>query len=432
MHILYVIHAFPWNETTGATLVLDNYVKQAALRNISVSIMVPDSAYKHTEHTLYGSTVSLYRFGSQDNWGVSAFDNVLLNSGSVATNLNFVPDLVHIIDWVGFHPTIFPYFKNMGCPIIRSVCNFEEFCPFASPVYYDDGAMPCKSPLNSKQCLECVLDNIQLFVPAATYKYKELIRALDNYRNNYRQEVTHLIYGRDCFVRNLYKNYVDYAVFPSEGFGRYFLSQLQQDLNYKVIQHGLSDAMTGPMRESTQPIKIIYTGGDRVNKGWNIMAGTLEILQKEPNDKYEIYCVGNANAIPDQYFQHLNIKLFRHPAYQRDEEVNVLRSFDVAIAPSHFESYGLFVRECVRSRVIPIVIPSLGVSEFIVDGENGFVLDQPFSENLARLILGLTVDPKALTSLRAGLDSSSVPTASEEFSELLNIYNQLVGNHPTG
>lgn len=405
---------------------LDNYVKQALLSNVSVSIMVPDVSFKHIEHSEYGSKVRLYSFKSQENWGISGFDFNKLTADCDASNANLFPDLVHVIDWVNFHPALFGFLRKFGCPIVRSVCNFEEFCPFSYPVFFGHKPEPCAVPLDFSKCLDCVSDNAQLTVPSALYTYKFLIRDLAEYINNYRQGISPLLIRRTEFVRKLYENYIDYAIFPSANFGQYFLTQLQDSINYKVIPHGLSEVAITPMRESTLPIKIVYTGGDRANKGWDIMSAAIELLSRSLNPHFEIHFVGNTESIAEHYFQNSNVKLVRSPPYRRHEEVSFLRSFDIAIAPSHFESYGLFVRECVRSRVVPIVIPSLGVRDFIVNGENGFELEPPYIENLVNAILTLTSDAKALTAFRAGIDISSVPTAAAEFGELYGLYCELM------
>lgn len=408
---------------------LDNYVKQALASGVSVSIMVPDISFKHIEHCEYDSQVRLYSFRSQENWGISGFDFDKLISDPLDLDAVFCPDLVHIIDWVNFHPALFGFLRKFGCPIVRSVCNFEEFCPFSYPVFFGYKPEPCAVPLDLGKCLECVSDNVQFTVPSALYTYKVLIRDLAEYKNNYRQGISPLLIRRTEFVRSLFKNYIDYVVFPSANFGQYFLTQLQDSIEYKVIPHGLSEVAVTPLRESTFPIKIVYTGGDRANKGWDIMSDAIELLSRSFHPQFEIHFVGNTESIPEHYFQNSNVKLVRNPPYRRHEEVSFLRSFDIAIAPSHFESYGLFVRECVRSRVVPIVIPSLGVSEFIVNGENGFQLDPPYAENLVHAILRLTGDANALTAFRAGLDVSSVPTAAAEFDELYNLYCELIASH---
>lgn len=425
MHILYVIHAFPWNETTGATLVLDNYVKQATLSNVSVSIMVPESAYKHIEHSEYGDCVRLYSFKSQENWAISGFDFELLSAEISLPELEVRPDLVHVIDWVSFHPALHPFLRSLGCPIVRSVCNFEEFCPLTTPVFNNSNAEPCNAPLAPDQCLDCVADHAKLTIPGGLYTVKDILQNLGDYRINYRQGMVPLLSRRTDFVRNLFGNFVDYVVFPSANFGQYFLSQLEYPIEYKVIPHGLSKAQAAPMRGSTLPIRIIYTGGDRAAKGWNIMSSAIEIIAKAPHPEIEIHCVGNSHGIPEHFFQNSNLKIIRSPAYSRNETSQVLSSFDIAIAPSQFESYGLFVRECLLERVVPIVSPSMGVSEIIVNGENGFVLDQPYADSLAAAILALTADTNALTVMRAGLNVSNVPSVDAEFSELLGLYLHL-------
>ena len=159
------------------------------------------------------------------------------------------------------------------------------------------------------------------------------------------------------------------------------------------------------------------------------MAEVIEILARTPNPGFEIHCVGNTQGIPESYFQNPNIKLIRCPGYRREDEAEFLSGFDIAVAPSKFESYGLFVRECVRARAVPLVIPTLGVSDFIVNGENGFQVEEPYAENLAKAILDLTADASALTALRARLNVSSVPTAGDEFGELHDLYGELTLSH---
>lgn len=413
---------------TGATLVLDNYVKQAALSSVSVSIMVPESVYKHLEHSEYGDAVRLYSFKAQENWAVSGFDFTLLTEDVPLPALDVKPDLVHIIDWVGFHPALHLFLRDLGCPIVRSVCNFEEFCSFSAPVFYGFSSETCSVPLRPEQCIDCVADNHQLTVPGALYTYKLLMRDLLAYRNDYRQGIVPLLSQRTEFVRNIFQNYVDYVVFPSANFGQYFLAQLQNSVNFKVIPHGLTPIAPKSMRRTTLPIQIIYTGGDRVNKGWGIMAEVIEILARTPNPGFEIHCVGNSQGIPESYFQNPNIKLIRCPGYRREDEAEFLSRFDIAVAPSKFESYGLFVRECVRARAVPLVIPTMGVSDFIVNGENGFQVEEPYVENLAQAILELTADASALTALRSGLNVSSVPTAAAEFGELHDLYCELTSS----
>lgn len=417
---------------TGATLVLDNYVKQAALSSVSVSIMVPETLYKHVEHSEYGDAVRLYSFKSQENWAVSGFDFALLTEDVPLPALDVKPDLVHIIDWVGFHPALHLFLRGLGCPIVRSVCNFEEFCSFSYPVFYGFASETCSVPLSPEQCIDCVAGNHQLTVPGALYTYKLLMRDLVAYRNNYRQGMVPLLSRRTEFVRNLFLNYVDYVVFPSANFGQYFLEQLQDHVNFRVIPHGLTPIAPAPMRGTPLPIRIIYTGGDRANKGWDVMAGALEILARTPNPRFEIHCVGNSHGIPEHFFQNPNVKLIRAPAYRRHESAQVLSTFDIAIVPSQFESYGLFVRECVQSRVVPIVTPSMGVSEFIVNGENGVQLEKPYAENLANAILALTADADALTAFRAALDVSRVPTAEAEFAQLRDLYRRSAASSRSG
>lgn len=425
MHVLYVLHALPWNETTGTTLVFDNYVKEALRIGVGVSVIVPESAYINLHNNSYGDHVRVYSYKSQDNWGISGFDLVESKKRIEGPTLEPLPDVVHIINWVNFHPSIFNFLKSLGKPILRSVCNFEEFCPMNTPIFYNNNLSPCKLPLDVEQCLSCVSDNTRLNVPGATYTYKFLLRDLIAYRDNYRNSIDELMNGRDRFVKSIYNEFVDFVVFPSLSFGKYFLEQLRENVSFKVVPHGLDRRNSFNNGKLINPIKIVYTGGDRLAKGWDVMASAIDILSRTPNHNFEIYFVGNTGSIPDAYFENKNIRLVRFSQYPRSQTYEFLSQFDIAIAPSHFESYGIFVRECVASGVVPIVISALGVDDFVINGVNGYLLQEPFAHNLADLIKRLTDKPQVIAELKSNLASGHVPTIDEEFATLHELYKEL-------
>lgn len=425
MHILYVLHALPWNELTGTTVVLDNYIKEASKRNLKVTVLVPDSSYTNVDSCPYGSEVKVLSFKNQPNWGINGFDMALIQHEFDAPELESKPDFIHIIDWVNFHPSVFVFLRNIGSPIIRSVCNFEEFCPLTCPVYFNETNDPCQPPVSSEQCIECTANNSQLKVVDKLYSYKNLFYALVAYKDNYKSAIAYFLENRKNFVEHLFDNYFDGIVFPSKSFARFFSNQIGRDLPGNVIPHGIDLCELPERTNAGQPLKIIYTGGDQASKGWDIVSHAVQILSADSNDGIEIHFVGSGSNIADGFFENQNLRLIKSPQYSQSNKSAVLNCFDVALAPSHFESYGLFVRECVKSNVLPLVIPSPGINDFIVDGYNGIVLEKPYAESLAKNVRMLADNRDLLSTMRANLGCTHIPDVSDEFNALLQLYNTL-------
>ncbi|GAB1544680.1 glycosyltransferase family 1 protein [Scytonema sp. NUACC21] len=109
-----------------------------------------------------------------------------------------------------------------------------------------------------------------------------------------------------------------------------------------------------------------------------------------------------------------------------ETKANVLASCDVFCSPSPYETFGLTVVEAMASGVPIVTVDSGAVSEYIVDGVNGYLVSPDNVEELAKCL------EKALSTDNTEMIQRALQTANQ-FSDgrgcqnLNNYYEQLLG-----
>ena len=82
--------------------------------------------------------INKFYWPSINNWRLEAFKKKPKEYFNPNLKINFEPDIIHILDWVNFSPSILEKLKSYNVPIIRHVYNFEDFCYFTRPIYFHE------------------------------------------------------------------------------------------------------------------------------------------------------------------------------------------------------------------------------------------------------------------------------------------------------
>jgi glycosyltransferase involved in cell wall biosynthesis len=138
--------------------------------------------------------------------------------------------------------------------------------------------------------------------------------------------------------------------------------------------HHLNDEERTKIREKMglkeNTLVMIFVGGDIYRKG---LVRILHALKKSTINNYVLYAIG---FIPDRKIlslsQGLNVKFLRK--ISENDLILYYQISDLNLLLSYFDPFSLVMLEGMASGSIPIVTPTVGASEIIVNGDNGFIV----------------------------------------------------------
>ena len=333
------------------------------------------------------------------------------------------PDIIHIVDWVNFNPSILDALKEFNVPIIKHVYNFEDFCYFISPIYKNKDQSYCTAPLSIDECAKCI--------QAYSYKNKKFLSKIKYlFLNKNKKDFTYYKKGlqnrRDIVIKNT-DNFFDHLIFPSQSFADYYFSHLIKEKSFSVISHGINTSNSLKKNISSKKIKCVFTGGADLKKGWKIVEEVFEKLLNDFQDKIQLRIYGDKKkTIKSKLKKFPSVEFFE--SFKPNQIEQIMTWADIGIAPSHFETYSRVVREFVNFGVVPISTNAFGVAELINSNKNGIILDKPLSKNLFYIMSKIINEPNFLKSLQIGVKDSKIISKEEEFKSIFKLYKDLIIN----
>ena len=221
---------------------------------------------------------------------------------------------------------------------------------------------------------------------------------------------------------------IDMLLAPSKYFARLHEKTLNRPVY--VNKNGVTKPSGETPKRKADTVRFGYVGGKTEIKGVHLI---LEAFRKHRFPNTELVVVDNmlnvgARSFFDSDFS--GVERFRiEPAYDQDTIDRFFSEIDVLLFPTQWkESFGLTVREAVLRNVWVIATDAGGVSEDIIDGENGTVI--PFdsdSEALARAISAVCERYRAIADDTViDLPKDHIRTFAEQKDELTGIYRKLL------
>ena len=103
-----------------------------------------------------------------------------------------------------------------------------------------------------------------------------------------------------------------------------------------------------------------------------------------------------------------------------------MRTIDIALLPTLFETYNITLRELLL-RGTPVIVTDTYGSEKISSGVNGFVFPRGDADALLTIIERVVEDRSLLVRLQAGAIQTPIETLEEECGKLNGVYQLLTG-----
>ena len=214
-------------------------------------------------------------------------------------------------------------------------------------------------------------------------------------------------------------------------------SQYFTDLHIKIAERDVYTNKNGVMKPINQikksksdVLRFGYVGGMTEIKGVHLI---LESFKKYNFPDTELIVVDNMLNMGSQSFydeQFKGISSYRIvPAYNQKNIDDFFNGIDVLLFPTQWkESFGLTVREAILRNVWVIATDAGGVSEDIIEGENGTII--PFDsgvEELSEAIKKVCLHYESISQDDIiDLPKSHIRSFEEQKDELTKMYQQLL------
>jgi hypothetical protein len=223
---------------------------------------------------------------------------------------------------------------------------------------------------------------------------------------------------------------IDMLLAPSKYFAE--LHEKTLGRNVLVNKNGVTRPLGQISKRKKDVIRFGYVGGKTKIKGVHLI---LEAFRKHRFPNAELVVVDNmlnvgARSFFDSDFD--GVERFRiEPAYSQDTIDHFFSEIDVLLFPTQWkESFGLTVREAVLRDVWVIATDAGGVSEDIIDGENGTVI--PFDSGVEELSRAIAEVCERYQAMDDGavieLPKSHIRTFAEQKDELAGLYQEILSN----
>ena len=223
---------------------------------------------------------------------------------------------------------------------------------------------------------------------------------------------------------------IDMLLAPSKYFAELHERTLGRDV--LVNKNGVTRPLGQISKRKKDVIRFGYVGGKTKIKGVHLI---LEAFRKHRFPNTELVVVDNllnlgARSFFDSDFD--GVERFRiEPAYSQDTIDHFFSEIDVLLFPTQWkESFGLTVREAVLRDVWVIATDAGGVSEDIIDGENGTII--PFDSGVEELSRAIAEVCERYQAMDDGavieLPKSHIRTFAEQKDELKDMYRELLSD----
>ena len=421
MNILYVVHQNVLKENTGTPVVVNHYAKSALKNDCKVCVLTADDNLENTNkikiiNGIYYTSVKVFH-----NWSIDAFIKNKTNE-NININLPFVPDIIHILDWVNFDPEVIKYLSSLKKPIIRHFCNFEELCYFHHPFYNKKDHSLCYEEITPHMCSNCIAEkyfNDKKII-------SKLIMLLLNKKEKNKKNYYNKLIDRKKIVYEYINSYYSHLIFPSKSFSKFFFSHFKLQKPYSIVHHGINlDNEVNLKHNNNHKINFIFSGGVAIRKGWKIIEETFNyLLNKYPN-KINLRIYGNKKKVSKSSLNKFqNVEFFEF--FNHEDLQKILEWPDIGLLPSHFETYGLMIREYIHNKIVPISSNAFGADEVINHNFNGFILKKNTSKDLIDCIESIINNPNKLNELKRNLLKTSIISSDSEFKEIFSVYQKYV------
>jgi glycosyltransferase involved in cell wall biosynthesis len=415
MRVVFVVHQYPPNYTTGTEL----YAKRLALKirgvfGVDVRIFTFEPSYQarpglfHREETVDDGVPVTRVFawpGLAPNFALAKYYNVFLGK-AFGTYLDQVrPDAVHFFHTAQLGASVIEEAFLRDIPTIANLMDFWFLCPTAQ-LLRTRTLERCGGP-EAFHCLECLsvgdvdFDKLLAFTRGVGFVPATLERA--TLGNGLRFNAATALAVRPEMLRRVLAR-VDRVVSPSRTVRDSFVAAGYPESRFTIVPYGVDPMPSYTFdRSSPKALRLGFIGSINRPKGLHVL---LEAMRGVVGDcTLDVY--GNPAHFP--YYSEECFAVARGDERIRirgpmkpEHAPTALRDIDVLVVPSLWAENTPFVVLEGRAAGVPIVASEVdGIAEIVRDGATGRFFPPGDPEALRKLLQEL-VDDREQTARLSG------------------------------
>lgn len=180
----------------------------------------------------------------------------------------------------------------------------------------------------------------------------------------------------------LYGKVADTLVFPSNHFKKQYNSYYKVSCKQQIIPNAADFEFYEAYQEKELqlPIKIVFYS-DAYDETERNTGQVIDQFLKLYDVDYRLYIISSRLNQIDGSEKIIFIKPMR-----KANLIKFLSDKHILIKSTSFDSFSMFTSECMTIGLVPIISDNVGVKEYIVESENGFVYSKNNPDEIIELI----------------------------------------------
>jgi len=336
--------------------------------------------------------------------------------------LEIAPDLVHVTHLGNHTAVLLDVNEELGIPAVTTLTDFFGFC-FKKTLEAADGSL-CRGPSSTRvNCLACTIKQSSQ-KRAGQLLYRWLARppwpvlgaaALRLVHPGRLAEIVADVVARPEILAQRYMKYRA-AIAPTRFLAAaYVANGLTVPLHYMRFGVDMRAVPKVP-KAANSPLRFGFIGQLAAHKGPDIL---IDAFRRLPKGVAELHIFGSTN----EQGKHIEVLMQRaqgnavrfRNTFPSERMPEVFAELDCLVIPSRwYENSPLVLLNALASHTPVIVSDVDGMTEFVTQGENGFVFRRGSVDELEKVMQALVKDP---TALRAMANTTNYPRSTRQMTE---------------
>lgn len=350
--------------------------------------------------------------------------------------LKLRPDIVHVTHLINHTAVLVEVAAELNLPIVATMTDFFGFC-FNNKLEAADGSL-CQGPNRRRtNCLSCYLKAVGQSSGATRAERAAAVSPWSRFAALGLYSVSQIfdtgriagmvldVTRRPDILSFCYEKYKA-AIVPT-GFMReaYVANGLKVPIHEIHFGVDLPRSEKRP-RDSETPIALGFVGQIAPHKGPDLLINAFRSL---PRGTASLEIFGPEEQDPEYMSQlrstSLGYDVRFSGTFPRERFAQILSDFDFLVIPSRwYENSPLVLLASLASHTPVIVSNVEGMTEFVIEGHNGFVFKRGDVSDLTRVLERIITDPVSSRRMRGTTEYARTTKAMTE--DVLRVYESVI------